>query len=543
MNVHQRWRRTRRLSHRAVVCCTLLLAIVVQTARAEEEPVVGDALVAASIGDARVLLPPLASDSASGQIVGLVYNGLVKYSPDLKLVGELAESWDVLDDGLEIVFHLRSDVRWHDGAPFTADDVEFTYHTLIDPDVPTPYSSDFEEIESLEVVDPYTVRVRYREAFAPGLASWTMGMLPKHLLEGQSLQRSSLARAPVGTGPFQDVIWSTGEHIMLVANEHYYEHRPFVDRYIYRIIPDQATMFLELRAQGVDTMGLTPLQYTRQTDSQFFQERFRKFRYPSFGYTYIGYNLTDPRFKDVRVRRAINLALDKEEIIQGAILGLGTVCTGPFLPGSWAFNPEVEFAPYDPDAALQLLAEAGWQDSDGDDWLDRDGQRFSFTLLTNQGNDQRQRTAVIVQRRLADIGIEMRIKVVEWSVFISEFIDQRRFEAILLGWSLSLDPDPYDIWHSSKTGEGEFNFVGYQNDNLDRLLEAGRRTFDQEERRRIYHQVHEILYRDQPYTFLYVPDALPIVHARFRGLDPAPIGVGHNMIDWWVPEAEQRYTR
>lgn len=524
----------------------LALAVVLLlaggSAHAADHPS-GDTLVTASIGDARILIPILASDGSSQDICGLVFNGLVKYAPDLTLVGDLAESWEIQEDGLVIIFHLRRNVRWHDGEPFTAEDVRFTYQKLIDPHVPTPYSGDFERVESLDVLDPFTVRVRYKEPFAPGLASWGMAMMPKHLLESADWRTTEFARRPVGTGPYRFKRWKTGESIELTANPEYFEHRPFLDRYFYRIIPDQATIFLELSTQQVDLSGLTPLQYRRQTDTPLFRDQYRKFRYPSFGYTYLGYNLQDPRFADRRVRQAFNYAINKQEIIEGVLLGLGRVSTGPFPPESWAYNDAIQPAPYDPALAKRLLAEAGWQDTDGDGWLDRDGKPFAFVLLTNQGNDQREKAAEIIQRRLKEIGIRMEIRVVEWSAFISQFIDARNFEAILLGWGLSRDPDLFDIFHSSKIKPGEFNFVGYKNEEVDRLLLEGRRIFDQEQRKAIYHRIHQLIYDDQPYTFLYVPDAMPIVHARVRNVQASPIGIGYNLIDWYVPTGEQRYQR
>lgn len=514
-----------------------------ETAAADTTPAYGDAIVVGSIGDARTLVPILASDSASGQICGLVFNGLVKYDKDIKLTGDLAESWEVLEDGLVIVFHLREGVRWQDGHPFTAKDVEFTYQKLIDPDVRTPYSGDFERVKTLEVIDDYTVRVTYREPFSPGLASWGMSIMPRHLLENEDLNNTGFSRHPIGSGPYKFRQWKTAEKIELVSNRDYYEGRPYIDRYIYRIIPDQATMFLELRGRGLDYIGLTPLQYRRQTETQFFQNNFQKFHFPGFGYTYIGFNLSDPKFSDLRVRRAINYAIDKSEIIEGVLLGLGRVSTGPFPPQSWAYNKEVVPVPYDPKKARELLAEAGWQDSDGDGWLDKEEQVFEFTIITNQGNEQRKQAGEIIQRRLADVGIKVKLKIVEWSAFISEFIDKRRFEAVLLGWMLSQDPDYFDIWHSSKTGEGEFNFLGYNNPEVDKLLGQGRRVFAEEERKKIYHKIHKILYEEQPCIFLYVPDSLPIIHNRFHGIEPAPLGIGYNFIKWYVPRREQKYIR
>lgn len=501
----------------------------------------GDALVSAMSADARTLIPILASDSVSGEITSLVYNGLVKYNRNLQLTGDLAERWEVLDTGMVLVFHLRKDVCWHDGHPFTAHDVEFTYRKLIDPGVRTPYSGDFERVSSLEVVDDYTVKVTYKEPFSPGLSSWGMPVMPQHLLEGGDIHTSVLSRAPVGTGPYVFKSWKTQEKIELAANARYYEKEPYISRLLYRIIPDEATIFLELLTQGVDASGLSPLQYKRQTDSVPFERRYQKFRLPSFGYTYMAYNLKDRRFSDIRVRRALNLAVDKQEIINLVFLGYAREATGPFIPESWSYNTAVKAAPYDPRAAAVLLAEAGWRDSDGDGWLDKGRERFSFTLLVNQGNEERLKVAQVIQRRLKDIGIEVKIQVIEWTVFIKDYVDKRNFEAMLLGWSLPREPDNFDIWHSSKTGEGEFNFVSYANAEVDELLVTARREFDQEKRAACYHRVHQILYDEQPYMFLYVPDSLSALHRRFRGIEPSLSGIYHNFIYWWVPRLEQRY--
>ncbi len=503
----------------------------------------GDALVACSTADARTLIPILASDSASGDICAMIYNGLVKYDKDIRLSGDLATDWSVSPDGLTIVFHLRKDVYWHDGHPFTAADVEFTYAKLIDPSIKTPYSGDFERVKSLEVLDDHTVKVTYKEPFAPGLSSWGMSIMPKHLLETQDLNNTRFQRSPVGTGPYRFKSWRTQEKIELESNSSYFEKRPFIDRYIDRVIPDEATIFLELQTRGVDSAGLTPLQYTRQTDTPFFKKYYQKFRLPSFSYMYLGYNLHDPKFADARVRQALNYAVDKKEIIDIVLLGLGRPTTGPFIPGSWAYNDEVAPVPYDPVKAKALLKEAGWADTDNDGWLDKKGGRFEFTIVTNQGNEERIKVAQILQRRLKDIGIKVKVKVIEWSVFLSEFIDKRNFEAVLLGWALSRDPDNYDIWYSSKTREGEFNFIGYHNEEIDALLLEGRRTFDQAKRRECYRRVHRILYEEQPYMFLYVPDSLFVISSRVKGIKPAPIGIGYNFIDWWVPRNEQRYNR
>ncbi|HET6461395.1 MAG TPA: peptide-binding protein [Syntrophales bacterium] len=503
-------------------------------------PAYGDIMVEGSIGDASNLIPILSSDSTSHEISGLVFNGLVKYDKDINIVGELAESWDVSRDGLVITFHLRKGVRWHDGYPFTARDVLYTYQVTIDPKTPTAYSGDFLKVKKAEVLDDFTFRVTYSKPFAPALMSWGTSILPQHLLEGKDITTSPLTRSPIGTGPYIFKEWVPGQKIVLISNPDYFEGRPYIDGYIMRIIPDTATMFLELRANGIDRMNLTPLQYTRQTENNLFQKNFNKYRYLSFSYTYLGYNLKNPLFRDKRVRQAISYGINKDEIIQGILLGLGKTATGPYKPGTWVYNPNVKTYPYDPAKAKELLAAAGWQDTHGDGILRKDGQPFVFEIITNQGNEIRAKCAEIIQRRLSEIGIKVKIRILEWAAFVNDFINKRRFDATILGWTIPLDPDIYDVWHSSKTGPQELNFISYKNEEVDRLIEKGRDTFDQKERKKYYDRIQEILAEDQPYTFLYVPDALPIIHARFHGIKPAPLGIGYNFIKWYVPKEEQK---
>ncbi|PIP06983.1 MAG: peptide-binding protein [Syntrophobacteraceae bacterium CG23_combo_of_CG06-09_8_20_14_all_50_8] len=503
-------------------------------------PAYGDIMVEGSIGDASNLIPLLSSDSTSHGIAAMVYNGLVKYDKDLNIVGDLAESWEVSPDGLVITFHLRKGVRWHDGLPFTADDVLFTYQVTIDPKTPTPYAGDFLKVKKAHALDPYTFRATYDKPFAPALSSWSNAVLPRHLLAGKDITKSPLTRHPVGTGPYKFKEWVTGQKIILISNPDYFEGRPYIDGYLMRIIPDMATMFLELRAGGIDRMGLTPLQFTRQTDNNLFRKNFNKYQYLSFSYTYLGYNLKNPIFADKRVRQAISHMINKEEIIEGVLLGLGQVATGPYKPGTWAHNANVNNYPYDPQKAKGLLTEAGWRDSNGDGIMEKDGRPFIFEIITNQGNEVRAKCAEIIQRRLAEVGIRVKIRVIEWAAFVNDFINKRKFDATILGWTIPLDPDIYDVWHSSKTAPEELNFISYNNSEVDELLEKGRSTFDQKERKRCYDRIQEIMAEEQPYTFLYVPDALPIINARFRGVKPAPLGIGYNFIKWYVPKEEQK---
>jgi peptide/nickel transport system substrate-binding protein len=506
---------------------------------ADGPPAYGDALVTGSIGEPSNLIPLLSSDSASSDISGLVYNGLVRYDKNLKLEGDLAKSWDVSADGLSITFHLRRGVKWHDGKDFTSRDVLYTYQITVDPKTPTAYSEGFKQVKTAQAVDLYTFRVSYAKPFAPALESWGMPILPAHLLEGKDITKSPLTRSPVGTGPFVFKQWIPGQKVTLESNPGYWEGAPYISRYIYRIIPDNSTMYMELKSAGIDEMGLSPVQYQRQTNTPDFLSRFNKYRYPASSYAYLGYNLRLPIFQDRRVRQAITSAINKDEIVQGALLGMGQIAHGPYKPGTWAYKQQVADPAYDPARAKALLQEAGYQmGSNG--ILVKDGKPLSFTIMTNQ-NDQRTKTAQIIQQRLKKVGIDVKIRVMEWASFITNFIDTGRFEVVLLGWTIGQDPDMYDIWHSSKTAPKELNFIRFKNAEVDRLLDEGRGTFDVAKRRECYYKIQDILAYEQPYTFLYVPDALPAVSSRFRGIEPAPAGISYNLFKWYVPKAEQVY--
>lgn len=507
----------------------------------EQKPDYGDVLVEGSIGDATNLIPFLASDSASHQVADLVYNGLVKYDENLHIVGDLAASFKILENGKKIIFKLKKGIKWHDGHELTADDCEFTYKVITNPETPTPYSGDFMAVKRAYAKDRYTFVVEYKEPFAPALASWGLSIVPKHLLEKVDITKSELQRRPIGTGPFMFKSWVQGEKIELKANDNYFEGRPFLNGVVFRVIPDMATMFLELKSGNIDFSGLTPVQYERQANTDQFNSTFNKYKYLAFAYTYLGFNLKNELFKDIRVRKAIAYAINKKEIIKGVLLGLGVEATGPYKPDMYWYNGNVERYEFNPEKAKNLLKEAGYVDTNGDGILEKDGKPLKFTVLTNQGNDARIKTAEIIQRRLRDVGIDMKILVLEWATFIKEFVSKRRFEALILGWTIPQDPDLFDIWHSSKMDERGLNHYSYSNPQVDRLLELGRKTIDEKKRRDIYGKVQEILADDVPCVFLYIPYALPVVHKRFKGVSPMPAGITYNKYRWGVPKIEQKY--
>jgi len=507
------------------------------------EPVNGDALVSATIGEPSNLIPALANDSASTEITDKVYNGLLKIDKDLNIVPDLAESLEISDDGLTFTFHLRRNVRWHDGEPFTSRDALFTYELMIDPQTPTSYGESYKQVKSAEAPNDYTFIVRYDQPLARALVSWCFDIMPAHLMKGKPLEGSPLARQPIGTGPYKMEKWESGQRITLVANDDYFEGRPRVDRRITRVIPDLNAQMMELMGGAIDTMNLTPDQYLEKTADAGFIAQYNVFRYPAFAYTYLGFNFLDPRFQDVRVRQAIAYAIDKDEVVEGVLLGLGRPANGPFKPDMWACNENVKPYPYDPSRARALLAEAGWVDADGDGILEKNGQPFQFTIITNQGNKLREQTGLIIQARLSEIGIKVNLRIIEWAAFLKEYLDKHNFEAVIMSWTIPIEPDLFDVWHSSKTREGELNFISYKNPEVDRLIDEARFTLDQPTRKKAYDRIQEIFYDDVPYVFLYVPDTLPVISKRFIGPEVGPGGLGHNFKDWYVPLDQQRYKR
>jgi peptide/nickel transport system substrate-binding protein len=525
--------------------CLLLLPLMPPDAGSwafaadENCPATGDNIVIASIGDAASMIPMLTSDSASHEISSYLYNGLLKYDKDLNLVGDLAESWEMSEDNLSITFHIRRGIRYHDGTPYTAHDSLFNWQFMVDPQTPTGYAADYLQVEKAQVLDDYTFRVTYGQPYSHALASWTLPQMPRHLLAGTEPRASSLNRRPVGTGAFMFQEWLPGESLRLRYNPDYFMGRPCLNGVIYRIIPDMATIFMEMTALGVDWIGLTAIQYQRQTDTKFFKENFNKYRYPSNAYSFIGWNMKDARFQDVRIRQAQSYALARREIIDGVLLGMGEEATGPLMPGTIWYNDKVARYTYDPEKSKQLFKQAGWEIAEDRRLRNAEGEPFDFVLITNQGNTYRQNAGIFIQYRLAQMGVKVELRVIEWTAFLKEFVDAGRFDAVLLGWTMPHDPSLYQVFHSDNIGAGKLNFTGYANKELDDLLKRELTAIDMQERKAIYDRVQEIIAADQPYAFLYIPMSMPAIHSRFQGIAPAVAGISYNFLKWYVPEGRQ----
>lgn len=464
--------------------------------------------------------PILATDSASSQIARWIFNSLITYDKDAKIKTELAKSYKFLDD-TTLMFDLRRDILWSDGKQFTAKDVLFTYETIISPKIFTPYSSSFTHIESVEMIDDFKIVVKYKYPYFKALETWMMSILPQHILKDEKdLMTSKFNQSPIGTGPYTLENFSISSNIVLEANPEYFISKPKIKKMIFHFVPDSSASFLMLKSRKLDVGSLTPLQIERQIDDEF-KKNFSIYEDLAHSYSYVGLNLTHEKFKDTRVRKALSLSIDREELVDILYFGHGQVCHGPFMPGTGAFNPNVKSPKQDIEEAKRLLREAGYDENNP----------FEFTLTTNTGSS-RGYAAEILQHQLRKAGIIVHLRVMEWQAFLNTVVLPRNFEAVLMGWSLGLKPDAYSIWHSESNQKGGFNFVGYKNEKVDKLIKKAEKIVDQEKFDEIYREIFAIIADDNPYLFLVIPNSITVVNKDIEPVSPSIIGVMHNAIDW-----------
>ena len=468
------------------------------------------------------LNPILATDAGSSEISGFIFNALVKYDKEgKKIIGDLASSY-YFENNTTLVFHLRRDVRWHDGAPFSAKDVLFTYNLINSSQVVSPYTSTFREVKSVEILNPYKIRVTYKNPYFKALETWMMGILPEHILKDETnIMNSSFNIQPIGTGPYRLTTLEFSKNIELRAFDAYFEHRPHIDSISFHVIADPMTRFLMLKSSQIDIGALEAMQLERQLNNDFY-DNFKIIEEISLSYTYLGFNLRRPKFQDPRVRQALSLGVNRQELVDILFLGHAAICRGPFLPGGPSFNRDVPLPEFNPKRAKALLQEAGYDDKNP----------LRFEIATSNSNSIRPYAAEIIQHQLKKIGVEVTLRVMEWQAFLNMVVFPREFDATLLGWSLSLSPDPYLLWHSDNDKAGGFNFIGYHNPEVDALIDTMQRIVDREELARVQREIFAKIVEDNPYLFLFIPNSITAVNKNIKNVEPTLSGIWHNMIDW-----------
>ncbi len=468
------------------------------------------------------LNPILATDSSSSEISGFIFNGLVKYDKDSStIIGDLAKKF-YYENNTTLIFELNKNVLWHDGVEFSAKDVVFTYKTLISDKISSPYSANFRFVKDVEIINKYKIRVTYTQAYFKALETWMMGIIPEHLLKDvENLMSAKFNTAPIGTGPYKLHTLEHSKNIVLVANKDYFMGEAKIQRISFHVIADPMTRFLMLKANSLDIGNIEPIQFERQLNPEFF-DNFDIYEEISHSYTYLGFNLRREKFKNPKVREALSLAIDREELVQILFFKHAKVCTGPFLPATSAFNPKVKAPITNITKAKRLLKEAGF-DADNP---------FEFEIVTSNSSSIRPYAAQILQHQLKKAGVLVKLRVMEWQAFLNMVVFPHKFDSVLLGWGLSSTPDPYLFWHTDSDKKGAFNLVGYNNPKIDKMIEESQSMIDRKKLSLLWRDMFKIIVEDNPYLFLYIPNSITTVNKNIKYIEPSLSGIWHNHIEW-----------
>jgi len=508
------------------------------------QPVQGGTAAIAVLADFQSFNPVTNTHLTSDDVIKhMLFTPLIQYDAELQPVPWLAERWELTDSA--VTFHLRRDVRWHDGPPVTAQDVKFTFDLAKDPAAASLLGSAYMNmVRSATVVDSFTVRFDFVAPHAQALDGFWWPPLPRHLLQGVApaqLTRHAFNRQPVGSGPFRFSEWRPGQSVTFQANPDFSPSlggRPHLDRVVFRIIPEATTMVTELINGAADMIGYTllPDQGAQIRDQRGVELR----HYPSREFTFFAWNHTRPLFADARVRRAMTMGIDRDRIMQGLIKGFAVPSTG-MIPSWSPLYTELAPLPYDPDGARTLLARAGWADGDGDGIAEKDGQPLRFVLTINSSNRLHADIAQVVQQQLRQIGADLEIRPQEFQSMLQQY-KARRYDAVLANWSLDtfkVDPTPLFSCAEARIANSA-NRTGYCNPRADELMEQGLRATDAAQAKEIWSRYSRILQEDQPVTFLYWLEDM-------AGLGPRPQNVQTdarskivNIREWWIPANRQR---
>ena len=509
----------------------------------------GGTIIAASFADAEILNPILSTDTASNEVNSMLYNALVQLDvDDVSVVPDLAERWEVSEDELTFTYYLREGVTWHDGEPFTAEDVRFTYETILNEDVNSPRRSDFVDIlaaDNITVIDDTTISFKLNTIDPTWMCCKDIyGIIPKHILGDMSAEDFNTAdfntKAPIGTGPFKFVEWVKDGHVELVRNPDYFGGTVEADSWFYKVVENQTVEFAQLQTEEVHYAGITAALWEEAQSIDILECK----AYPRFAFTFYVYNLDpekSPLFLDVRTRQALLLALDREAMVDSIAFGLADVANSVVPPISWAHNPDN--APtygYDVEQAQSLLEAAGWKDEDGDGVREahgvegvEDGTKFSFEVHTNAGNQEREQVIVAMQQYWAEVGVDCVPTPIEWNALLAELTETYAFEMIVVGFSWDVDPDQKTMWHTDSYGAG-FNMNKYSNSEMDTVLEAGLATTDVDARKVQYYRMQEILAEEVPAPILYFRRGTGCWNKRLHEFEFNAIDNYYHPAEWWL---------
>ncbi|MGH7572974.1 MAG: peptide-binding protein [Gemmatimonadota bacterium] len=508
----------------------------------QEAPADGGTVVVARVSDFDAFNALVSTDYDTSQVMdNMLFMTLVRLDEELGFEPYLADSLWLSEDGLSLTFRIRDGAVWHDGVPVTADDVVWTYEMMVNDEVAYANRQYVQYVESAEQIDDRTVRFHFSQVHSdPVIDFIDWNPMPRHLLGDIApgeLRNAPFNRNPVGNGPFRFVSWSANQESVFEANPDFVLGRPHLNRVVFRVIPEQTTQLTELLTGGIDFMrAVPPAEMARVEESQ----QVQTIVYPARSYSYLVWNLRNPLFEDVSVRRALTMSINRQQIVDALLYGYGRIATTDVMPFQWEFDESLEPWPYDADRAKELLAEAGWEDHDGDGVIDRDGRPFRFVLETNQGNDLREDIIVIVQSNLEEVGIDVEPRLTEWNTLIDR-LKRKEFEAAVSGWSVDFKFDPTEVM-SCGAIEAKYNYASFCNPRADSLMQRALTTLEREEAKPLWDEYQRVIHEEQPYSFLYYLEERVGVNGRLRGVEADARGHLISVADWWIPEAEQFRT-
>ena len=534
------------MNHSRTIAVLLVAAAVVTAATGPrpglaQAPRPGGQIVHGSVQEPDRIWGPVTGLTVSGEISQLVNASLIEINERLEYVPALATEVPTVDnggiskDGLRYTFKLRKGVRWHDGKPFTSADVAFTHKVVMDPAVDVRGRVGWNKVSRVDTPDEHTVAFQFSAVDAPFLDRVaTLGLLPKHILgelPGAEIKTHKWFRAPVGLGPFMFKEWVSGSHLVLVKNPSYWKPgRPYLDRIIYKIVPDANALLNQLETGDVDTRVRL---VNEQIDVVKKLPNLALVTAPSVTPWLLWMNHTVPPFNDKRVRQALAHGFDKERLAKTILGGHVTPAWQLIPPMSWAYNPDVARHAHDPARARALLDEAGWKPG-ADGVRAKDGRRLTFEIANIGGEQERVQVLSFMQQQWKPIGVEARIRTVDVGQMWGNMLPKRQFEAAYSYTGRLPDPDMSSHYLSPEL-KPTTNFAGYSNAEVDRLLLAATATPDREKRRAAYRKVQEIVADDAVYLFVYWLNGTTVLNKRVHGYRPAPGYVEFwNADEWWV---------
>jgi peptide/nickel transport system substrate-binding protein len=521
----------------AFVACVMSFGSAAVAAGSKGPAVAGrsSTLVVGTRAEPKTLNPIALTASEGQQIAALMFGKLLEEQDDfVSFKPALARSWAFSADSLDVTFVLRDDARWSDGEPVTASDVRFTWQAQTDTTVAWPSASIKAHIRDVEAKDAHTVVFHFDKRSLYQVMDANDGViLPEHLLARvprRELKTSPFGRAPVGNGPYVLQRWEAGQFIELARNEKYAGSAPRIERIVIKFVPDVVTLVAQLQAGEIDL--LESVQASDLAGIRAKRDDVQILGAPSRRMSFVAWNGTRAPFDQPAVRVAMTTAIDRQAIVKNVWAGYAKECTSPIVPLQWAYDPSIQAIKYDARSARAALGKPGYRDTNKDGVLDRDGKPLEFELLVNDAQN-RVDIATLIQAQLKQAGIKVNVRVMEYGAYIDRILAMD-YDAAVVEWKVQTKVDLTQLFHSSARRPNGYNFVGYSNPEVDRLIDEALLQTNMARAQELWSKAQRAIYNDQPYTFLAVPQELTAIDDRFCNVKPSPINIFAHITDWRI---------